>query len=57
MPLYVAVVVATSIEGHGHRISGDAARVVIVEVADGPRHEPESELSGTVVAVLCPESR
>ena len=54
VPSYTAVIVASSINQDGPRISGDGPQVVIVKTDPGYAPDPGHTGTGTVVAGLCP---
>ena len=53
IPLYMGVVVSSSISQSGSTISGDAPGIVVVRTNPGYRRDPGHPGTGTVVAVFC----
>jgi hypothetical protein len=56
IPLYMGVVVSSSISQSGSTISGDVPDIVVVRTNPGYRRDPGHPGTGTVVAVFCPHA-
>jgi hypothetical protein len=56
IPLYMGVVVSSSITKSGSTISGDVPDIVVVRTNPGYRRDPGHPGTGTVVAVFCPHA-
>jgi hypothetical protein len=54
VPSYMAVIVSSSITESGSKISGNIARMVVVQTAPGYEPNPGHSGTGTVVAVIAP---
>jgi hypothetical protein len=54
LPVFMAVIVASSVHRSGSTISGNISSIVIVKTDPGYEPDPEHPGTGTVVAVLCP---